>query len=122
MSVPKYQELYAPLLKSLKDGQPHHMKEIKESVINQMQLTESDLLEMLPSGSQSKFENRIGWARTYLKKAGLIKSTARSFLVLTEEGEKALPDADVINDRYLKKYASFREFRNLDDGFEQLLF
>lgn len=120
MPVPKYQEFYAPILDALKDGKAHHMKEIRETVISLMALTDNDLLELLPSGSQTLFENRIGWARTYLKRAGLIESPKRSFFVLTEEGKNALPDIKIINDRYLKRFASFREFRNLDDGLDAL--
>ena len=114
MSIPKYHELYAPFLKTLKDGNIHTMKEIKQSVADQMHLTETDLAERLPSGKQAVFDNRIGWTRTYLKKAGLIESPVRAQFILTEEGKKALPDADIIDDRYLRKYASFRAFQNLD--------
>lgn len=119
MSIPKYHELYAPFLKSLKDGAVHSMKEIKQLVIEQVQLTELDLAELLPSGKQTVFDNRIGWARTYLKKAGLVESPARAQFTLTEEGKKALPDADIIDDKYLSKYASFRVFRKMDETREQ---
>lgn len=119
MPVPKYHELYAPFLKTLKDGSIHTMKEIKRSVADQMSLTETDLAERLPSGKQAVFDNRIGWTRTYLKKAGLIESPARAQFILTEEGKKALPDADVIDDKYLRKYASFRAFQNLDSAEEE---
>lgn len=119
MPVPKYHELYAPFLETLKDGSIHTMKEIKQSVATQMQLTDTDLAERLPSGKQAVFDNRIGWTRTYLKKAGLIESPARAQFVLTEEGKKALPDADIIDDKYLRKYASFRAFQNLDSAEEE---
>ena len=119
MSVPKYHELYAPFLKSLQDGHVHQMKEIKQMVLDQIHLTEAELSERLPSGKQSVFDNRIGWARTYLKKAGLIESPARAQFVLTVEGKKALPDADIIDDKYLRKYASFRAFQNLGNEEEQ---
>lgn len=119
MPVPKYHELYAPFLKTLKDGSIHTMKEIKQSVADQMHLTDVDLAERLPSGKQAVFDNRIGWTRTYLKKAGLIESPARAQFILTEEGKKALPDADIIDDKYLRKYASFRAFQNLDSAEEE---
>ena len=88
MTVPKYHELYAPVLNTLKDGNVHTMKEIKQSVADQKHLTETDLAERLPSGKQAVFDNRIGWTRTYLKKAGLIESPARAQFVLTDEGKK----------------------------------
>ena len=114
MPIPKYHELYAPFLKTLRDGNVHSMKEIKQSVINELHLTETELLERLPSGKQAVFDNRIGWTRTYLKKAGLIVSPARAQFMLTDEGKRALPDADIIDDQYLKRYASFRLFQNMD--------
>lgn len=116
MAVPKYHELYAPFLRTLQDGAVHSMKEIKKSVADQMNLTDADLAELLPSGKQAVFENRIGWTRTYLKKAGLIESPVRAQFVLTSEGKKALPDADRIDDKYLRRYPSFREFQNVGDS------
>ena len=67
MSLPNYQSFYAPFLKALADGNIHIFKDLKKDVIQQMGLSEEDLAEKLPSGRQSIFENRIGWARTYLK-------------------------------------------------------
>jgi len=112
MSLPNYQSFYSPFLKALGDGNIHIFKDLKKDVIQQMGLSEEDLAEKLPSGRQSIFENRIGWARTYLKKAGLIESPERAKFILTDEGKKALKDADIIDDKYLLKYASFREFQN----------
>lgn len=89
MSVPKYYEMYAPFLKSLKDGGVHSIKEIKQDIIEQIHLTENDLVELLPSGKQTVFDNRVGWARTYLKKAGLIVSSSRAQFALSEEGKKS---------------------------------
>lgn len=112
MSLPNYQSFYAPFLKALSDGNIHVFKDLKKDVIQQMGLSDEDLTEKLPSGRQSIFENRIGWARTYLKKAGLIESPERAKFILTNEGKNALKDADIIDDKYLLKYASFREFQN----------
>lgn len=112
MSVPKYHELYAPFLRGLQDGQVHNMKEMKDIVAEEMGLTYEDRTDMLPSGKQAVFDNRIGWTRTYLKKAGLIESPERAQFKITEEGLKALPDADIIDDKYLMRYQSFREFQS----------
>ena len=110
MSVPKYYEFYGVFLKLLEDGNVHYMKDIKQEAAKMMSLSDEDLSELLPSGMMSVYENRLGWARTYLKKAGLIDSPARGQFVITEEGSKALPDIDSINDKYLMKYPAFREF------------
>lgn len=112
MSVPKYDEMYAPFLRALQDGKEHTMKELKQAVVSAFNLTEEDTAKMLPSGKQGIFDNRIGWTRTYLKKAGLIASPERAKFYITEEGKKALPDADIIDNKYLMQYESFREFQN----------
>ncbi len=67
---------------------------------------------MLPSGKLSVFYSRVGWARTYLKKAGLIDSPARAKYVLSDAGKAALADADIIDNNYLSRFDSFRDFIN----------
>ena len=66
MAVPKYNEMYASFLKALSDGNIHNIKEIRQYIIDQMGLQEADLVEMLPSGKQVLFTNRLGWTREYL--------------------------------------------------------
>lgn len=68
MAIPKYFEMHKPLLEFLKDGQVHLMKDLKQRMIFYFQLNDEEVSEMLPSGIQSVFANRIGWASTYLKK------------------------------------------------------
>ena len=112
MPVPKYDEMYGSFLRALKDGKIHSIKEIKQAAAVDLGLSDDDLAELLPSGKQGLFDNRIGWTRTYLKKAGLIESPARGQFLLTEEGKTAFPDADVIDDDYLRRYESFRAFKD----------
>ena len=70
---------------------------------------------MLPSGRQTYFTNRLGWASTYLKKAGLITSPVKATFVITDEGRKVLAEnVDVIDANYLMKFPSFRKFQNVD--------
>ena len=105
MPLPKYYEMHKPFLEYLSDGKEHKLKELKQYVSKQLHLTESQLAEMLPSGRQTVFDNRIGWARTYLKKAGLIESPSRAAFVITEEGAKVLEDnPEVIDVDYLMRY------------------
>lgn len=115
MSVPKYNEMYMPFLKVLQDGELHTMKELKQSVASTFNLSDEDLSELLPSGKQAMFDNRIGWTRTYLKKAGLIESPAKAQFIITEEGKKALAETDKIDNDYLRRYPSFREFQKKPD-------
>ena len=114
MSVPKYNEMYAPFLKALGDGEIHTINEIRQYVAKNKELSEADLSKMLPSGKQLLFHNRLGWTRSYLLKAGLIMSPGRGQVRLTEEGKEALPDADSIDNQYLQRYESFRRFVSLD--------
>lgn len=114
MPIPKYYEMHKPFLEYLKDGRPHTLKELKGQVAHYFHLSDSDLAELLPSGRQTVFVNRIGWARTYLKKAGLIDSPARATFVITADGQAVLAEnLDVIDANYLMKFESFREFQNL---------
>jgi len=113
MAIPKYHEMYRFFLDCLKDGQQHKIKEIKDFVANMMGVTEEERQELLPSGKQAVFDNRIGWTRTYLKKAGLIESPSRGLFVISKEGSKLLEGNPVIiNDDVLMKYESFKLFKN----------
>ncbi len=111
MAVPKHNEMYGAFIKALADGEVHGFKEdIKPFIIKEMNITQEDLEQLLPSGTRTLFNNRVGWTRTYLKKAGLIESPRTAYFVLTEEGKKALPIADSINNEYLEQFESFRKF------------
>lgn len=113
MELPRYYEMHKPFLEYLKDGKLHTLKELKQHVSGYFNLTDEALSELLPSGRQTVFVNRIGWARTYLKKAGLIDSPARASFVITKDGLDVLKDCPpVIDSQYLMKFASFREFQS----------
>lgn len=118
MPVPKYNEMFGVFLKALSDGEVHDYKDVKKYVIDALHLTQADLEELLPSGNESTFTNRIGWARTYLKKACLIESPSRAHFVLTAAGKAALPDADIIDNAYLEKYDAYRQFISESSGRE----
>ena len=79
-------------------------------IAESMQMTETELSEMLPSGRQTTFGNRVMWARTYLNKAGLIETPSRGRYCITEEGRKALSSGESIDLKYLERYESFKEF------------
>ncbi|MBU3207723.1 restriction endonuclease [Clostridium algidicarnis] len=114
MELPKYYEMHKPFLEYLKDGQLHTLKELKQYVSRYFNLTEESLSEMLPSGRQTVFVNRIGWARTYLKKAGLIDSPERAIFTITSDGLEVLNEnLPVIDSNYLMRFESFREFQGV---------
>lgn len=111
MAIPKFYEMNKPILEFLRDEKIHNFSEIKSYVINYLKLDEVSLSELLPSGRQTVFSNRIGWARTHLKKAGLIDSPARATFSISKEGLRVLAEnPSVIDNNYLMRYESFREF------------
>lgn len=117
MAVPKFYEFMKPLLEELKDGQMHTIKEIKVTLAQKFNLSDDDLAEMLPSGRQTKFINRLSWAGTYLKKAGLISGPARGVFQITQEGLSVLSEnPSIINVEYLERYKYFREFQGIENN------
>jgi restriction system protein len=104
------------MLEFLKDKEIHSFIEIKTYIIDYFKLDDESLSEMLPSGRQTVFTNRIGWARTYLKKAGLIDSPARATFSISKEGLNVLLDnPKVIDKTYLMRFESFREFQQISN-------
>lgn len=77
MAVPKFFEFFEGFLRAVQDGELHTAKEVREIIAGSMNITDADRAEMLPSGKQSTFDNRVAWARTYLDKAGLIETPIR---------------------------------------------
>lgn len=112
MSVPKFYEFFGSFLRAVADGNTHTAKEVQAFVANDMMLKESDLEQMLPSGRQSTFGNRVNWARTYLCKANLITTPSRGRYQITDEGKRALKSGSTIDLEYLEQYPSFREFHS----------
>ena len=100
-----------PLLKLASDGREHTNMEAAEKLADQFNLTDEDRREMFPSG-QTKFSNRVGWARTYLRKSCLLESAGRARFKITKRGCDLLAtNPAVINNQLLDRYAEFREFR-----------
>ena len=90
MTIPKYDEMYRAFLDCLTDGQPHKSKEVKDTIAEVFHLSDEERAVLLPSGSGPVFDGRVGWTRTYLKKAGLIQSPSRGVFVLTPAGKQML--------------------------------
>ncbi len=112
MPVPKYYQFFSPILDCLADGKEHNLKEVAEYCANKFNLSDEDKREALPSG-QPTYLNRVGWARTYLKKAGLIDRTSRSIYVITNLGEEAVKNGSSnVDIEYLRRFDSFNEFSN----------
>lgn len=111
--IPDYQTLMLPLLKLVSDGQEHKYRDIIENLAVKFEVTDEERKELLASGTQAIFDNRVGWAKTYLKKAGLLDSPKRATFVITDLGKQALSaKPDKIDARYLRQFPAFLEFLN----------
>jgi len=112
MAIPDFQSFMRPLLKTISDGNEWHFLDTLNSIYEHFELTEEEVNQLLPSGKQTIAKNRTGWARTYLKKAGLLVQPQRGYVKITDEGLAILERVpDRITVRYLKdNYESFREF------------
>lgn len=114
MAVPDYQTCMLPLLKFYADGQDHTFRETVEALAKEFNLTDEERREMLPSGQQEVLDNRIGWARTYMKKAGLIEAPKRGVNRITPRGIDVLKQKPQrIDVNYLSQFKEFRDFRLL---------
>lgn len=112
LGVPDYQTLMLPLLEALEDGRAQSMGDITLLLSRRFKLTEEDLRKELPSGQQTVFGNRVGWARTYLKKAGLLGSPSRGMVRISSSGKNLLAKRPPrIDNSLLMQFDSFREFR-----------
>jgi restriction system protein len=112
--IPNYQQFMRPFLEVAQaaNGNEVKLRDVINQLAEKFNLSEEEKSETLPSGRQSILDNRIGWARTYLTKAGLLKATKRAHFVITPRGIQALQDTSaVINSDYLKQYDEFVAFK-----------
>jgi restriction system protein len=113
MVIPDYQSVMLPLLKYARDGKEHRIRDAVEKLAEEFRLSEEERNELLPSGQQAVFKNRVGWASTYLKKAGLLDSGKKGYFSITRRGLDALRENPLsIDVNFLKRYEEFNEFRN----------
>jgi restriction system protein len=111
VSIPDYQTLMLPVLRLAADGQEHRFRDVVEELATEFQLTDEERNTLLPSGTAPLFDNRVGWARTYLKQAGAIESRKRGYFSITERGKKLLAEKpSQINNATLKQYPEFVAF------------
>lgn len=124
--IPDYQSLMLPLLKQLADGQEYGNRDLIEQLAVTFNLSEQERRELLPSGTQAIFDNRVGWAKAYLKKAGLLDAPRRAVVVITDLGREVLArQPERIDAKYLRAFPSFVEFissaRNEGEAEESIL-
>ncbi|MCX7853973.1 MAG: restriction endonuclease, partial [Caldilineales bacterium] len=117
MPIPDFQTIMLPLLHCFRDGQEHSIQELLDKLAEKFSLTEEEKNALLPSGKQTVFYNRVGWARTYLTKAGLLEMSRRSYYRITERGRQVLErNLSRIDMKFLEQFPEYIEFRERESG------
>jgi restriction system protein len=112
MAVPDFQSLMLPLLRVAADGKEHSLAEAREKLADDFKLSHEDREELLPSGRQSKFSNRVACAKSYLQQAGLLSSPRRGHFQVSVRGNEILKSPpDRIDIGFLEQYPEFVAFR-----------
>lgn len=112
MAIPKFTECMLPMLEWLQDGQTKYYKDFTPFIVNNLGITEEEQSILLESG-QPLFENRYGWARLYLTRAGLLEAPQRGMTKITEEGLKLYKSGQSkLSTKDLEKYPKYQEWRN----------
>ena len=113
MAVPDFQSYFKPLLQLAADGEEHSVREAREIIANSMKLSQADLSVLLPSGTQTKFDNRVAWAKSYFVQAKVLESTRRGYFRITDRGRELLAKGHSrIDIRILDQYSEFVEFHS----------
>ena len=116
MAVPDFQSLMLPVLRATAEGEISSA-ELRGSVAKTLKLTQDDLAELLPSGKQTTFANRIAWANIFLQRARLIEKAQRGVYRITGEGTAALStDPARIDMHFLERYPAYVEWRKASVG------
>lgn len=112
MPVPEFQSFISPLLRLASDGEIHSSAEARARLSNELGLTDADLAELLPSGRQSRFVNRVGWALTHLKHAGCVEYPKSGHFRITDRGRiLAAEKHKRIDLKLLDRFEEHRQFR-----------
>jgi len=111
MSVPDFQSFFKPMLDIAADGEEHSLTEAREKIASSFNLIEEDLAELLPSGTQTKFDNRVAWAKSYFVQAKVLESPRRAHFKITERGKELFSKRhERIDVKILNQYPEFVEF------------
>lgn len=112
--------LMRPVLESAQNG-PRKISDVVEEISNRLNLSDEDRQQMLPSGKQTTIANRVHWARSYMKQAGLVRNNRRGWFELTERGKSVLQDKSIqLDAKFLENFDEFQEFkaRGKEESFE----
>jgi len=124
MTIPDFQTIMLPFLQFSSDGKMHNFLEVVDALAKKFKLTPEEIDTLIPSGQQ-RFANRVGWAKTYLKKAGLIDYPQRGNFQITQRGFDVLKEnPEAIDMKFLKRFPEYQEFRKtnqVDEGKEEVV-
>lgn len=113
MAIPDFQTVMLPVLRLAGDQQEHSSRRTIDDLAGFFSLSDAERKELLPNGRQATFDNRVGWAVTYLKKAGLLQPTRRSHFRITSRGLEVLREEPTrVDMKFLEKYPEFVDFRS----------
>lgn len=120
MAIPDFQTLMLPLLKVVADGREYRLRDVVELLAKEFYLTDEERQQLLPSGRYPTFDNRIAWAKTYLKKSGLIDQPRRAYFQITERGREVLKSSpSLINMKFLEQFPEYIAFKESPEEVEE---
>lgn len=111
MAFPTYEDLILPILQILQDENKYSFSELVDSLAKKFELSDEEKEKMLPSGQQTRLQNRTGWSRTHLKKAGLVEYVSRGIYKITPKGLAVLQEnPQAIDNEFLRRFPDFAEW------------
>ena len=112
MAIPDFQSVMLPLMRYCADGKEHAISETTDALADQFKLTDEERKALLPSGVQEIFRNRVAWAKSHLKMAGLLANPKRGIYKITERGlEIVRKNPPLINLKFLFQFPEYVAFR-----------
>lgn len=113
MTIPTFQEITLPLLKVASDGKVHVLSNVRKVLAAHFGLSSTEEEELLPSGRQSRFANRVAWAKVYMQRGGLLSSPGRGQFQITERGREVLANPPArVDIKFLERFPEFLDFRS----------
>ncbi|KUJ79946.1 restriction endonuclease [Ruegeria profundi] len=110
--IPDYQSLMRPVLECAR-VKPRNISDVVEEVSDKLGLTQEERDQLLPSGTQTTIRNRVHWARSYMKQAGLVRNVKRGWYELTDRGREVLNNPEIeLNTKFLEQFDEFQDFKN----------
>jgi restriction system protein len=112
VAIPNYQTLMRPLLALHEDGGVLSQAQLRDRLAARFELSDEEREELLPSGTQRTFDNRVGWATTYLVRSGLLDRPQRARTRITDRGRQVLHEhGERVDNSVLAQFAEFEDFR-----------